>query len=310
VDTLDSIDMMILRELLRNCRSSYREIARKIGLSPNATRNRVEKILESGVIRRFVVILNSKAAGVGCFLGLIQTDGAEDIQDFVSRIGENPMVTDVGELVSMSGGGYSVGGDHPSIAMLEEYEAFLRDLDEVQNVEFHTQHAINLGQGCTAKFSRVQLKVLKCLIQDARMQVNEISKMTGLASKTIRTALKELMEGGDIRFTVSFGPAVGEMVDIMVRITWDDEMISEDELIKWLRSEYPDEFWGPWTSESEEVLFAIFIVGSNLDSQRIAHQIRAAPFVTSSTLLVSLTLTKFPRYLETKLKEIIEESGV
>jgi Lrp/AsnC family leucine-responsive transcriptional regulator len=310
VVTLDSIDMAILRELLRNCRVSYRAIARKTGLSPNAAKNRVEKIIESGAITRFVVKLKTKAAGAGCFLGLVLTDGTEDIQDFASRIGENPMIFNVTELACVSGGRYMVGGEHSSRTMLDEYETFLRDLDEVQDVEFHTMHSTDVGQSCPAKFSRVQLRVLKCIIQDARMQINEIAERTGMASKTIRRALRELMDGGDIRFTVGFGPEVEGMVDIFVRITWDDGMISEDELIEWLWSEYPDEFWAPWTSESEAVLFASFIVGSLLDAQRIAHQIRGAPFVRSSTLLVSLTSTKFLAYSEMKLKEMLDEAGV
>ncbi|MHA2385942.1 MAG: winged helix-turn-helix transcriptional regulator [Candidatus Thorarchaeota archaeon] len=310
VVTLDKIDMAILRELLRNCRASYRAIARKTGLSPNAARNRVAKLTETAIITRFVVKLKTKAAGAGWFLGLVLTDGTEDIQDFLSRIGENPMVFNVTELVCVSGGRYIVGGEHPSHTMLDEYEAFLKDLNEVQDVEFHTIQSTQCGHGCTAEFSRVQLRVLKCLMHDARMQVSEIAERTGMASKTIRRALKELIEGGDIRFTLGFGPAVGDMVDIFVRITWDDEMISEDELIEWLWSEYPDEFWVPWTSESEAVVFAAFIVDSLLDAQRIAHQIRGTPFVMSSTLLVALTCAKFPSYSEMKLKEILDDSGV
>ncbi len=302
--------MAILRELVVNCRASYRAIARKTGLSPNAAKNRVERIIESGGITGFTMKLRSKAAGVGCFLGLVSTDGTEDIQDFMSRIGENPMVTHVIELVCASGGEYLVSGEHPSHTMLHEYETFLRDLDGVQDVEFHTMHTPDGRQGCTANFSRVQLKVLKCLVQDARMQVNEIAEMTGMAAKTVRRALRELMDGGDLRFTVSFGQANRGVVEIMVRITWDDEMISEDELIEWLRNEYPDEFWAPWTSESEAVLFAAFSVGALLDAQRISHRIRETPFVTSSTLMVYLHAENFPCYSEMKLKEILEDVGI
>ena len=302
--------MAVLRELLRNCRVSYRDLARKTGLSPNAAKNRVGKVVETATISRFLVKLRTGAAGAGCFMGLVVTDGTEDIQEFASRIGENPMVFNVTELVCVDGGRYMIGGEHPNHTMLEEYEAFLSGLDEVQDVEFHTMHSTECGQDCTPEFSRVQLRVLKCLDQDARMQVSEIAERTGMASKTIRRALRELKDGGDIRFTVGFGPAVEGMVDIMVRITWDDDMISEEKLIEWLWSEFPDEYWAPWTSESEEVVHAAFVVGSLLDAKRIAHQIRSAPFVMSSTLLVALTSVKFPSYSEMKLKEILEDSGV
>ncbi|MGD9381241.1 MAG: Lrp/AsnC family transcriptional regulator, partial [Candidatus Thorarchaeota archaeon] len=246
----------------------------------------------------------------GCFLGFAFTDGTESVQDFTSRVGENPMILHVSELAYVSGGAYVIAGEHPSHTMLDEYEAFLRDLGEVQSVEIHTMHETHLEQGVTAKFSGVQLKVLKCLMQDARMQVNEIAELTGMASKTIRRALRELMDSGDIRFTASFDPPALGIVDVFYRIAWDEKMISLEDLIEWLWSEYPDEFWVPWTSESEEVMFADFFVGSLLDAERIGKQIREAPFVRSSTLLVSLSATKFPYYSEIKLKEILEDVGV
>ncbi|MFW9888267.1 MAG: winged helix-turn-helix transcriptional regulator [Candidatus Thorarchaeota archaeon] len=305
--TLDKIDMAILRELGHNCRTSYRALARKTGLSPNAAKNRAEKIVESGIITRFAVKLTTEAAGAGCFLGFIRTDGTEGIQDFESRIGQNPMVFHVSELLCATGGAYIIAGEHLSSDMLAELESLMKNFDNVDSVELHTMHTPDIGEGCTAEFPRVQLKVLKCLMQDPRMQIAEIAELTGMASKTVRRALKQLIDSEAIQFTTSLDPAAGGIVDIFVRITWSDEMISLDELTDWLCSEYPDEFWFPWTSESEKVLIADFFVRSLLDAERISIRIRESPFVTSSTLLVSLTAAKFPYYSEMKLKEILQD---
>ncbi len=310
VITLDKIDMAILREMLANCRASYRAIARRTGLSPNAAKNRVENLIEGGAITRFVVKLDTKAAGAGCFLGFVLTDGTESIQDFLSCIGENPMVFHASELLCITGGAYLVAGEHPSSAMLDEYEAFLRTLEEVQSVEFHPMHSTDAGQGLKAKFTGIQLKVLKCLFQNPRMQINEIAEMTGMASKTVRRALKELMDGGKVMLSASIDPPAVGIVDIFFRITWNNEMISVDELIEWLWSEYPNRLWYPWISESEKVIFADFFVGSLLEAETIAKQIRESPFVVSSTLLVTLSAAKFPYYPEVKLKEILDDAGV
>ncbi len=305
--TLDKIDMTILREMMANCRTSYRAIARKTGLSPNAAKNRVVKLVEGGAITRFVVRLKTEAAGAGCFLGFVLTDGTESIRDFVSCIGENLMVYHVSEVLCVSGGAYVIGGEHPSPTMLAELETFLRNLDEVQDVEFHTMHTTDIEQGVTAEFSGVQLKILKCLMHDPRMQINEIAEMSGMASKTVRRVLREIVDCGTVRFTVSIDLPVVGIVDIFLRTIWNDKMISLEELIDWFWREYPDAFWVPWTSESEEVMIADFFVGSLLDAERIANQIREAPFVISSTLLVTLSASKFPYYSEIKLKEILED---
>lgn len=50
---IDAIDRRILRELLANARISFRDLGNKIHLSPNATAERVRKLVVSGVIRGF-----------------------------------------------------------------------------------------------------------------------------------------------------------------------------------------------------------------------------------------------------------------
>jgi DNA-binding Lrp family transcriptional regulator len=217
------------------------------------------------------------------------------------------MVFHVSEVLCVNGGAYLIAGEHPSSTMLAELGNSLRDLNEVKDVEFHSMHTTDIEQGVMAEFSRVQLKILKCLSQDPRMQISEIAEMTGMASKTVRRGLRELMDGGKVRFTVSIDPVVVGIVDIFLRITWNDEMISEDELVEWLWREYPDECWYPWTSDSDSVIIADFFVGSLLDAERISTRIREAPFVTSSTLLVSLSASKFPYYTEMKLQEILKD---
>ncbi|MFX1332745.1 MAG: winged helix-turn-helix transcriptional regulator, partial [Promethearchaeota archaeon] len=204
--------MAILHEIMANCRASYRTIAKKTGLSPNAAKNRVVKIVESGAITRFVVKLRTEAAGAGCFLGFIRTDGTEGIRDFAAHIGENPMVFHVSELLCATGGAYIIAGEHPSSDMLAELESDLNDLDEVHAVEFHTMDTPDVEKGCTVQFSRVQLKVLKCLMRDPRMQIAEIAEMTGMASKTVRRALRELIDSGSVSFTASIDPPAGGIV--------------------------------------------------------------------------------------------------
>ncbi|MCP5026740.1 MAG: Lrp/AsnC family transcriptional regulator [Actinomycetia bacterium] len=47
---IDSIDRLIIRELQRDGRRSNREIAERVGLSPNATGVRVKRLIDGGVI--------------------------------------------------------------------------------------------------------------------------------------------------------------------------------------------------------------------------------------------------------------------
>ena len=49
---IDKVDIKIIKHLRQNARSSIASIAKKIGLSPNATRNRYEKIKKIGLIKK------------------------------------------------------------------------------------------------------------------------------------------------------------------------------------------------------------------------------------------------------------------
>lgn len=52
---LDDIDRQILEALKRNSRVKYTELARIVGVTEGAIRRRVDRLVESGVIKRFTV---------------------------------------------------------------------------------------------------------------------------------------------------------------------------------------------------------------------------------------------------------------
>ncbi|MBD3206272.1 winged helix-turn-helix transcriptional regulator [Candidatus Bathyarchaeota archaeon] len=55
---VDEIDEMILKLLEKNARMTYVDIGKAIGLSEGAVRNRVQSLVEEGVIRRFTIEKN------------------------------------------------------------------------------------------------------------------------------------------------------------------------------------------------------------------------------------------------------------
>ena len=57
---MDNLDLQILDLLKENSRISVTEISKQIGRSHSATRLRLAKIIESGVIERFTVVVNTE----------------------------------------------------------------------------------------------------------------------------------------------------------------------------------------------------------------------------------------------------------
>jgi len=60
---LDKIDISIIEMLKKDARVSFREIARKIDVSPDTVSNRFERLKEQGIIVNSTVIINPKKIG-------------------------------------------------------------------------------------------------------------------------------------------------------------------------------------------------------------------------------------------------------
>lgn len=59
MDKLDKIDRRILRALQEKGRIQNVDLAKKVGLSPSPSLRRVQILEESGVIERYVALLNA-----------------------------------------------------------------------------------------------------------------------------------------------------------------------------------------------------------------------------------------------------------
>ena len=121
---LDLIDKKIMIEISTNCRISYQSLAKKTGLSSNAVRNRVDGLLSSGTISRFAISLSAAMINAEHFIALVITDGTEDIDEFVGRMGESPMVGHISLLASAGGGAYLLWGQYTDLLCYLSYEHF------------------------------------------------------------------------------------------------------------------------------------------------------------------------------------------
>ncbi|MHA2139946.1 MAG: winged helix-turn-helix transcriptional regulator [Candidatus Thorarchaeota archaeon] len=304
---MDPIDRSIFSELCSNCRVSYESLARKTGLSPNAVKNRVNNLIEKGFVSQFKVILNHKMMDADMFQAVLITDGTENIEDFVNSIGASPMVGHISTMASVNGGAYLVWGQYSGIEMLSKLGAFLRNLREIENVELHPlQRLDTVAKPDKISLSKLHRRVLRVLINDPRMQMSDIAQKTELSPKTVRRALREITNNELVRFVVRPDLAAGGLVNLNIRITWDEKKNSIDDLVNWLRKEYPAEFWDPWVSALEPIVYAEFMVDDLHDAESISKRVREIPFVKSSTTLVSYSSTKFPYLAEIQLREMVE----
>lgn len=95
--TIDAIDRRILRALQRNGRISNVELANEVGLSPSPCLRRVRLLEESGVIDRYVAVLNGPRIGLGLTVFVrvwFKTQDAEITHQFAETVRRFPEVVE------------------------------------------------------------------------------------------------------------------------------------------------------------------------------------------------------------------------
>ncbi|MQB44006.1 Lrp/AsnC family transcriptional regulator [Rhizobium sp. ICMP 5592] len=94
---LDAIDRRILRALQRNGRIANVELAKEVGLSPSPCLRRVRLLEESGVIDRYVAVLDPAKVGMGLTVFArvwFKTQDAEVTHQFAETVRKFPEVVE------------------------------------------------------------------------------------------------------------------------------------------------------------------------------------------------------------------------
>lgn len=93
---IDDTDRRILDILATDARLSNAEVARRIGLAPSATYERIRKMEERGVIRGYATLVDPQAAGLGLLAFILVRDDERTGQTTTAaRVAAIPEVQEV-----------------------------------------------------------------------------------------------------------------------------------------------------------------------------------------------------------------------
>src|SRR5262245_721630 len=93
---IDEMDRRILSLLQQDARLPNAEIARRVGMAPSATLERLRKLEERGVIRGYEVRLDPRKLGLGLTAFIfVRAHGKEAEGDTGERLKEHPNVLEV-----------------------------------------------------------------------------------------------------------------------------------------------------------------------------------------------------------------------
>jgi len=127
---MDELDRRILGILRRDSRTPYTEIADAVGTSEGTVRNRVERLVDEGIIERFTV-----ATRTGNVKAMIEVSVAVDVDttDVSARMAEWSEVDFVWQVSGEADIVMVV--DAADTGAVNELITKARDLDEVQNTK-------------------------------------------------------------------------------------------------------------------------------------------------------------------------------
>lgn len=116
----DEIDARIISALGADGRRSYAEVGAEVGLSTAAVHERVKKMLDKGVIRRFSISVDPERVGLNftAFVA-IRNDGGIHCRDVAPRLRAMPQVEEL----------HSVAGEYDFLAKIRTTHA--RALEDV-----------------------------------------------------------------------------------------------------------------------------------------------------------------------------------
>ncbi|MFX1509216.1 MAG: winged helix-turn-helix transcriptional regulator [Promethearchaeota archaeon] len=297
---MDAVDKNIIFELSTNYRASYQAIAKKMDLSVNAVKKRIEKLKESGVIRGGLLLPMRAMLEMDDWVALLRTEDPIPSDQFLDVIGAHRLV---GSASILTDGSILCFGWYPGSSGLEEIGTFLRSTPGVESVEFHTILA-DPGKRCELSVSDV--KVLRCLHKEPRMSISDISNETRLTPRRIRKIIDALIgENGSESNIYLNHPSRGgkrpEEVCFQLSLRWnlnagghtafviiirhEEGAQPRSKIVDILKENFPVKFWYAYASAFEPVIFSVFVVEHMREASEIIETIRKTPEAISANAI-------------------------
>jgi len=102
---LDETDKMILNMLQEDARRSFKDMAKKIGVSEATVFVRVRKLVKAGIIKSFHAILNSNLIGKGTAAFILLRANPNEYAETLKRLTE---MDNVYEIYDITGPNYAI----------------------------------------------------------------------------------------------------------------------------------------------------------------------------------------------------------
>jgi Lrp/AsnC family leucine-responsive transcriptional regulator len=193
---MDPLDLKIVQQLDRNCRDSFALIGGIVGVSARTAQRRVARMLRTGFIRSFEVIVDPSDLDLGEAVCDIQVKADVKKEEVRNRLLKIP---NANEVISLAGGSFVV---YINYRDSEDLESLLSRLSSTAGVA-DVQYELNPRAGeKSPRLSRQSWALIQSLNHRARRESANIAVEVGLSARTVQRNIKWLSDTTAVRFGV------------------------------------------------------------------------------------------------------------
>jgi DNA-binding Lrp family transcriptional regulator len=191
---LDDIDLRIIYLFANNSRISYRSIAADIGLTSKSTKARINKMISKRIIQSFCIFVNPAALGYSkiCIVrGRYKNKiNEQDIRNILDQLG-NLMIH-----IQHLGRGFEFG-----FSMSGQIDDKIKSLVDLIG-SAASYRIFQIKHFTHQDLSESDLKIIKCLLSNPRMDISRIAGQISISAKTVTRRLDRMIQNQILRFSV------------------------------------------------------------------------------------------------------------
>jgi Lrp/AsnC family transcriptional regulator for asnA, asnC and gidA len=294
---LDAQDIKILQILSKEGRRSYRSIGLEIDLVPQSVKTRIENMLSSGVIEKFIIIISPSPMGYGkeCLVIVRKRGDKQNVFNNLSLLGD--VILEVQSL-----GGISAF----RLILREESENRIQFLvDALRPATVETMLATGAYK-TTAKLSNTDLSILKCLILDPRMETAEISKRLSISTKTVARRLGIMQNAQVIKFSVLLNPASLRGY-ILFAVSMKIEEGTYQSILGKIYSDFPEYFLLHPPTAPQDTITVLFLSKDVFTADKILETLESYNGVTQTEVFLPTKINLHEKWLASEIEKKLKK---
>ncbi len=218
---VDDIDRQVLMLIVTNPRISYRDLAKKLGITKQATHHRLRALNESGVIEGMTADISVPYVGA-ITVGILGVSEAPSVPQVFDTLGRSEFTRRV---IAGCGDYLYVNGILRNMSELNGFVSFVKRTAQLRNAKVglyspdpglmpnYTVDGIVDRRPSYRKLSPLDLRIIISLKEDVRKPVEKIATEVHASAKTVRRRLAAMMSEGSIDLHVKTdSPVAGDLM--------------------------------------------------------------------------------------------------